>query len=75
MNIMEHMSLWYGGATFGFMPKDGIAGSLIPLSRRKKIITGGRVLEECVQETWGGERGTRFVMERGKGEKPRGPVE
>jgi hypothetical protein len=27
MNKMEHKSLWYGGASFGYMPKSGIAGS------------------------------------------------
>jgi hypothetical protein len=27
MNIVEHVSLWYGGASFGYMTKSGIAGS------------------------------------------------
>jgi hypothetical protein len=27
MNIAEHMPLWHGGASFGYMPKSGIAGS------------------------------------------------
>jgi hypothetical protein len=27
MNIAEHVSLWYGGASFGYMPRSGIAGS------------------------------------------------
>jgi hypothetical protein len=27
MNIVEHVPLWYGGASFGYMPKRGIAGS------------------------------------------------
>jgi hypothetical protein len=27
MNMVEHMSLWYGGASFGYMPKSGIVGS------------------------------------------------
>ena len=27
MNIVEQMSLWYEYATFGCMPKSGIAGS------------------------------------------------
>jgi hypothetical protein len=26
MNIMEHMDLWHGGASFGYIPKSGIAG-------------------------------------------------
>jgi len=26
-NIMEHLSLGYGGASFGYMPRIGIAGS------------------------------------------------
>jgi hypothetical protein len=26
MNIVEHMSLWYGGESFGYMPKSVIAG-------------------------------------------------
>ena len=33
MDIVEHMSLWYDWASFGYMPKNGIAGSwgrLIP---------------------------------------------
>jgi hypothetical protein len=24
MNIVEHVSLWYGGASFGYMPMSGI---------------------------------------------------
>ena len=27
MNIVEHMPLWHGGASFAYMPKSGIAGS------------------------------------------------
>ena len=27
MNMIEHISLWYGGAYFGYMPKRGIAES------------------------------------------------
>ena len=27
MNVVEDMSLWYGGVLFGYMPKSGIAGS------------------------------------------------
>jgi hypothetical protein len=27
MNIVEHMSLWYGRALFGYMPRSCIAGS------------------------------------------------
>ena len=27
MNIVEHVSLWHGGTSFGFIPKSGIAGS------------------------------------------------
>jgi hypothetical protein len=27
MNIVEDVPLWYGGASFGYMPKSGIAGS------------------------------------------------
>jgi hypothetical protein len=27
MNMVEHVSLWYSGASFEFMPKSGIAGS------------------------------------------------
>jgi hypothetical protein len=27
MNIVEHVPLWYGGATFGYMSSSGIAGS------------------------------------------------
>jgi hypothetical protein len=27
MNIVEHMSLWQGGASFGYISKSGIAGS------------------------------------------------
>ena len=27
MNIVEQVSLWYGEASFGYMPKSGIAGS------------------------------------------------
>jgi hypothetical protein len=26
MNIVEHMPLWHGGASFGYIPKIGIAG-------------------------------------------------
>jgi hypothetical protein len=26
MNIVEHMALWYGGVSFGHIPKNGIAG-------------------------------------------------
>jgi hypothetical protein len=27
MNIVEHISLWYGGPCFGYMPRSNIAGS------------------------------------------------
>ena len=27
MNIVEHVLLWHGGASFGYMPKSGIAAS------------------------------------------------
>ena len=27
MNIVKHMPLWHGGASFGYIPKSGIAGS------------------------------------------------
>jgi hypothetical protein len=27
MNIVQHMPLWYGGASFGYILKSGIAGS------------------------------------------------
>jgi hypothetical protein len=27
MNIVEHLPLWHGGASFEYMPKSGIAGS------------------------------------------------
>jgi hypothetical protein len=27
MNMVEHMSLWYGGTSFGYKTKSGIAGS------------------------------------------------
>jgi hypothetical protein len=27
MNIVEHIPLWHGGASFGYIPKSGIAGS------------------------------------------------
>jgi hypothetical protein len=27
MNTVEHMSLWYGGASFGYMPRSRVAGS------------------------------------------------
>jgi hypothetical protein len=27
MNIVEHMPLWHGGSSFGYIPKSGIAGS------------------------------------------------
>ena len=27
MNIVEQVSLWYGGASFGYMPRSGIAES------------------------------------------------
>jgi hypothetical protein len=27
MNTVEYMPLWYSGATFGYIPKSGIAGS------------------------------------------------
>jgi hypothetical protein len=26
MNIVEHVALWHGGASFGYIPKSGIAG-------------------------------------------------
>ena len=28
MNIVEHLFLWHDGASFGYIPKSGIAGSL-----------------------------------------------
>jgi hypothetical protein len=28
INIFDQVSLWYGGVSFGYMPKSGIAGSL-----------------------------------------------
>jgi hypothetical protein len=28
MNIMEHISLWCDGTSFGYMPKNSIPGSL-----------------------------------------------
>jgi hypothetical protein len=27
INIVEHVPLWHGGASFGYIPKSGIAGS------------------------------------------------
>jgi hypothetical protein len=66
MKILEHLSLWYSGASFGYMPKSGIAGSLIPLSRGKKIINGGRG-----RKGFGWERGGGGEQER----SPRGPSE
>ena len=27
MNVVEHLPLWHGGSSFGYMPKSGIAGS------------------------------------------------
>ena len=27
MNIVEYVPLWHGGASFGYVPKSGIAGS------------------------------------------------
>ena len=27
VNVVEHVSLWYGGAFFGYMPRSGILGS------------------------------------------------
>jgi hypothetical protein len=27
MNIVEHVPLWHGGASFGYIPKSGITGS------------------------------------------------
>ena len=27
MNIVDHMPLWHGGESFGYIPKSGIAGS------------------------------------------------
>jgi hypothetical protein len=27
MNKVEHKSLWYGGKSFGYMPKSGVTGS------------------------------------------------
>jgi hypothetical protein len=27
MNILQHVSLWYCGTSFGYMPRSGIAGS------------------------------------------------
>ena len=27
MNIVDQVSLWHGGASFGYIPKSGIAGS------------------------------------------------
>jgi hypothetical protein len=27
MNIVEHIPLWHGGASFGYIPESGIAGS------------------------------------------------
>jgi hypothetical protein len=27
VNMLEHMSSWYGGVSFGYMPSIGIAGS------------------------------------------------
>jgi hypothetical protein len=29
MNIVEHVPLWHGGASFGYIPKSGIAGSSV----------------------------------------------
>jgi hypothetical protein len=29
MNMLEHMSLWYGGQSFGYIPKSGRAGRTI----------------------------------------------
>ena len=31
MNIVEHMPLWHGGATFGYIPKSSMAGSWVDL--------------------------------------------
>jgi hypothetical protein len=27
INIVEHVSLWYDGASFGYIPRSGIAGT------------------------------------------------
>jgi hypothetical protein len=76
LNIVEHMSLWYAGTSFRYMPKSCIVGSSIPLSRGKKIIMGGRGREGFVQERGrGGERDTGSGMGKGTGQKPRRPAE
>ena len=31
MNIVEHVPLWHGGASFGYIPESGIAGSQVDL--------------------------------------------
>ena len=28
MKVVEHVPLWHGGASFGYIPKSGIVGSL-----------------------------------------------
>jgi hypothetical protein len=33
MNIMEHVSLLYVGASFGYMPRSSIAGSYVQFSK------------------------------------------
>ena len=29
MHILKHVPLWHGGASFGYIPKSGIAGSSV----------------------------------------------
>jgi hypothetical protein len=43
MNIVEHISLWYGGTSFGYMPKSGTAVSSLWIKERKYPEVSGRV--------------------------------
>jgi hypothetical protein len=59
MNIVEHLSLWYYGASSGYMPRSGIAGS----SNYKYCIINKPIKEE--QESAGAVP-TRRNTPRGK---------
>jgi hypothetical protein len=84
MNIVEHLSLCYGEASFGYMPRSGITGSSgitisnfasFSLRRGNKIIMGGKGRERPEWERRGGRKGGHDQVWVETGKKPRGLAE
>jgi hypothetical protein len=70
MNIMEHMPLWHGGTSFGYIYKSGVTGSS---GRCIKSVEGRINIGGKVDRVGGGAMGkweTDLVLGEGKSPKP-----